>query len=170
MSEQDARQQSRSDVQQKAEEEIRKAFQKELAEKCNIEVDLEIDLKKDDKKPPKAIQESGIQLDGFSDDPKLLEPILIEIWAHQGKTKPGQRNKVMKDMCKLLLAEELLDKPCQKYIVVSDEEVLSFLNGRSWMGDFAKKFGIKFWIANIKPATRKNLNNAQTNQGDKFSS
>ncbi len=135
-----------------------------LAEKCNIEVDLEIDLKKNDKKLPESIKESGIQLDGFSDDKKLSEPICVEIWAHQGKAKGGQPHKVMKDMCKLLLAERLLGEPCQKYIVVSDGEALSFLSGKSWMGDFAKRFGIKFWITEISDKAKQEIKDVQERQ------
>ncbi len=54
---------------------------------------------------PRAIRlPSGVRLvvDGACDDP----PILCEAWAHQGEAKSAQRDKVAKDILKLLILKE----------------------------------------------------------------
>ena len=45
-----------------------------------------------------------LELDGFCESP----PILCEIWAHVGRPKSAQKNKVMKDALKLLFARKRL--------------------------------------------------------------
>jgi len=91
------------------------------------------------------------------------EPILVEIWAHQGKAKAGQQSKVMKDMCRLLLAEKILDIPCKKLIVVTDTEAVSFLE-KSWQGEFAEKFGIHTIVIEIPQEEKDKIVDAQKEQ------
>ncbi len=82
-----------SSIQREAEKLIRKALEEKL--KCNIgESPAEL---------------CGLKLDGFCEAER---PICVEIWAHQGPVKPGQKAKVMTDFCKRLLAEKLLGKQC----------------------------------------------------------
>ncbi len=102
----------------------------------------------------------GLKLDGFCD---AECPICIEIWAHQGSAKSAQKAKVMKDMCKLLLAEKKLGKPCRKIFVVADQDAVSHLKN-SWQGEFAKKFGIELQVVDIDNTTRQQIRQAQKEQ------
>jgi len=101
-----------------------------------------------------------VELDGFVDGP---EPICVEIWAHQGPTKGGQPHKVMRDFCKLLLVEKLLKRDCKKVFAVCDEVAIVFLK-KSWMGRFAKEFGIEVFPVQISEATRERIRLAQKRQ------
>ena len=102
----------------------------------------------------------GIQLDGFAD---CDEPVCVEVWAHQGRAKGGQLGKVMKDMCKLLLCERLLGKPCRKVFAVADESAILFLQN-SWQGRFVREFGIECIVVNIPEDVRDRVRKAQKKQ------
>ncbi|MCH9031114.1 MAG: hypothetical protein IIB00_02500 [candidate division Zixibacteria bacterium] len=135
---------SDSTIQRQAEVVIRARLEKELG--CNL-VETSKYLKK-------------LKLDGFCDSEL---PILIEIWAHQGRAKPAQQAKVMKDMCRLLLAEKLLGKPCRKIFVVSDQIAISHLKN-SWQGEFAKSFGIETKVIPIDSELKRLILLAQKRQ------
>jgi len=104
--------------------------------------------------------ELGLQLDAFAEGPP---PVCAEIWAHQGRAKSAQKAKVMADMCKLLLCERLLGKPCRKFFAVSDELALAFLQN-SWQGRFADEFGIERIVVQIPAEVRARIAEAQRKQ------
>ncbi len=99
-------------------------------------------------------------LNGFQDGER---PICVEIWAHQGKAKSAQQAKVMKDFCKLLLAEKRLAKYCRKIFAVCDEEAISHLKN-SWQGEFAKAFDIEFLVVAIDDSIKQEIRHAQKKQ------
>jgi len=101
-----------------------------------------------------------VDLDGYVDGP---EPILLEVWAHQGPAKGAQPGKVMKDFCKLLLVERLLDRPCRKVFAVADPAAVAFLRN-SWQGQFAEEFGIEVVVLTISNQTRRRVQEAQQRQ------
>lgn len=103
---------------------------------------------------------SGPRLDGFAD---AEQPICVEIWAHQGRAKSAQKNKVMADMCKLVLCEHILGRKCRKIIAVSDQAALSFLQN-SWTGQFADTFGIERRVVPIPEEHRTRIREAQKKQ------
>ncbi|MFO0646510.1 MAG: hypothetical protein U0326_09755 [Polyangiales bacterium] len=83
-----------------------------------------------------------LKLDGYASGPP---PVLVEVFAHVGPSKGGQRHKIAHDMTKLLLAEKLLDVPCRKVIAVIDEAAVSHLR-RGWNQEFAERFGIEVCV------------------------
>ena len=101
-----------------------------------------------------------VDLDGFVDGE---QPICVEVWAHQGKAKGGQPGKVMKDFCKLLLVEKMLERPCRKVFAVCDEQAIAFLEN-SWQGRFADEFGIERIVVSVSEATRQRVRGAQSRQ------
>ena len=133
-----------SSIQRQAEAVIRKELETKLG--CSI-----------GKSPDKL---GGLKLDGFV---KAECPICIEIWAHQGSAKSAQKAKVIKDMCKLLLAERLIGKRCRKIFVVADQAAVSHLTN-SWQGEFAKKFDIELQVVDIDDDTRQQILQAQKEQ------
>lgn len=84
-------------------------------------------------------QLSMLKLDGYASGPP---PVLVEVFAHVGPSKGGQRHKIAHDMTKLLLAEKLLGVPCRKVIAVIDKAAVSHLS-RGWNHEFAEHFGIE---------------------------
>jgi hypothetical protein len=101
-----------------------------------------------------------VNLDGFADGPT---PICVEVWAHQGKAIGGQPAKVMKDICKLLLVEKLIGRPCRKIVAVCDDSALNFLQN-SWQGRFADEFGIERIVVDVDEAIRDKVRQAQARQ------
>lgn len=87
-------------------------------------------------------QLSMLKLDGYAD---AAIPVLIEVFAHVGRSKGGQRHKIAHDMTKLLLAERLLGVPCRKVIAVIDEAAIAHLRG-GWNREFANSFGIELRV------------------------
>ncbi len=136
-----------STVQQEAEKEILSELGK------NIDVDFS--------KHPHP-ENLSCKLDGFGLD-STNKPVCVEVFAHQGISKPGQKKKIMCDMCKLLLVEKQLGRNCLKVIAVSDCEAVGFLDN-SWMGKFADKFGIVIQLVSISDALCVKIKDAQSKQ------
>ena len=87
--------------------------------------------------PPAELM--GLRLDGYAAGSPA---VLVEIFAHVGASKAGQRRKIVNDMAKLVLAERLLDVPCRKLIAVIDHAAIAHFEG-SWAGEFARHFDIE---------------------------
>lgn len=83
-----------------------------------------------------APQLKGLKLDAFAAGP---QPVLVEVFAHVGPSKSGQRRKVANDMVKLLLAERRLGVSCRKVIAVIDKAAVAHHEG-GWVGEFATAF------------------------------
>ena len=84
-------------------------------------------------------QLSILKLDGYA---SAEVPVLVEVFAHVGRSKGGQRHKIAHDMTKLLLAERRLGVACRKVIAVIDEAAVAHLRG-GWNREFAESFGIE---------------------------
>lgn len=80
----------------------------------------------------------GLQLDGYAGGDV---PLLVEVFAHVGPSKPGQRKKITHDMAKLLLAERRLGVACRKVVAVIDAAAVAHLRG-GWEGAFAREFDV----------------------------
>lgn len=102
-----------------------------------------------------------VELDGYHDGEP---PTCVEVFSHVGKCKDGQRKKIMRDMCRLLLAERLIGRPCKKIIAVCSEATVSFLRGSSWQARFAIEFGIDVQCVQISEQTTDRLLRAQRRQ------
>jgi hypothetical protein len=61
--------------------------------------------------------------------------VLCEAWAHQGRAKAAQKNKLLADALKLTLAALIVGGTPRLYLVVSDEEAVVHLRGRAWAAD-----------------------------------
>lgn len=103
----------------------------------------------------------SVQLDGFCDGDV---PVCVEAWAHHGRAIGSQPAKVMKDMCKLLLVERLLGKPCRKCFVVCDKDAVRFLQGAGWEAKFAAEFGIEILVVSIPESHCAAVRDAQVRQ------
>ena len=60
-----------------------------------------------------VLQSTTFQLDGYSENP----PVLCEIYSRIGKLKPAQKNKINKDILKMLLIEKMSEMPDPAYPV-----------------------------------------------------
>jgi hypothetical protein len=103
-----------------------------------------------------------VKLDGFD----RKRRILCEVYAHIGPLKPGQINKVAKDILKMLLVEADQGKRHWRKIYCFANEVPKQLgrNGRSWLAHSREQFGIKFMRVRLANATIASLKKAQRRQ------
>jgi hypothetical protein len=70
-----------------------------------------------------------LEIDGVSESP----PIICEAWAHPGRAKTAQRNKLFTDAFKLIYAAQFLPKETRKILVVADPKAVRHLGGKGWM-------------------------------------
>ena len=101
-----------------------------------------------------------IQPDFYSES----ELIVGEIFAHIGKPKKAQDNKIANDVLKMLLLEKITGKKFRKIIVVCDEEEQKKLQGLSALAESIRQFGIEIIRIEIDDELRDKILNAQKRQ------
>jgi hypothetical protein len=69
-----------------------------------------------------------VDVDGVSHEP----PVLVEAWAHQGKPKSAQRNKVLSDALKLIHVAKILGGEHRRVLCFSDPDAARPFVGKSW--------------------------------------
>ena len=121
--------QARADVQQKVEKIL---FDKMCAE-----------LQDDSLKPNQSLvldSETGVEIvpDFFSE----ATHVIGEIYAHMGKLRGSQGDKIAADILKMLLYEKKSGIQCRKYFVICSEEVEKQLLGKSALAESIKAFGV----------------------------
>ncbi len=122
-----------------------------LAEKIGV------DLK------PERIQlpEGGwLQVDGFSKDPRVA----CEAWAHQGEAKSAQKDKVTKDIFKLVFVRELMQADTRLILLFSDQAATKFLRGRSWRAQAMRSLGVEIEVVDVPVEVRNRVIAAQKRQ------
>ena len=90
--------------------------------------------------------------------------VIGEIFAHIGKPKKAQDNKIANDILKMLLLEKIAGKPYRKIIVVCDEQEEKKLKGLSALSESIRQFGIEIMYIQIDEKLRQEILNAQERQ------
>lgn len=103
---------------------------------------------------------SWLQIDGVSIDP----PVLVEAWAHQGKPKSAQRNKVAADALKLSFAGKALGTDPRLILLFADEEAAAEFRSSSWRASAIADMGIEVTVAEIGRELRSEIRDAQQKQ------
>lgn len=101
-----------------------------------------------------------IELDGATADLSVL----CEAWAHQGRAKPAQKSKLLTDAFKLSLAAKVTGGTPRLILLVSDEEAIAHLRGRSWGTAALRHFGIELFVVDVPDETRAAITAAQQRQ------
>jgi hypothetical protein len=89
---------------------------------------------------------------------------LVEAWAHQGPAKGGQKHKVVADAFKLVFAEHLLGRTCQKVLLLSDHEAAASFQGDSWVASAFEEYGVKIRVVELSEQLRTEIRAAQDRQ------
>jgi hypothetical protein len=84
-------------------------------------------------------------VDGFHKDDSRVT--LVEAWAHVGKARAAQRNKVLSDMLKLALVASALRRSypslrVESYLIFADSAAANVVQGKGWASLATKEFGI----------------------------
>jgi hypothetical protein len=101
-----------------------------------------------------------IQIDGYSDEP----PVICEAWAHIGKPKGSQPDKVMTDALKLLFCEKRLCKKFKKILLFSDEVAQHYFSGKSWQAESLREYDIEIITLQLPVARLNKIKKAQERQ------
>ncbi len=105
--------------------------------------------------------ETLFQVDGYSENP----PILCEIYSRVGKLKVAQKDKIGKDILKMLLIEKMQNKTFRKIIAFADENAASSFNlGESWYSKLKDYLNIEILVINISIELKENLLAVQKRQ------
>ncbi len=109
-----------------------------------------------------------MRVDGYYCDNDHI--IIVEAWAHIGKAKAAQKNKVMTDVLKLAYISDCLAKESNSisvecYYVFADAAAAEVLtNLTSWNARAGQRFEIQARIADISDELRQNILQAQKQQ------
>lgn len=101
-----------------------------------------------------------IQPDFYSEE----ETIVGEIFAHIGKPKKAQDNKIANDILKMLLLEKVHNKRYRKIIVICDENEEKKLQGMSALAESIRQFEIEIIRIEIPEHIKNNILDAQNRQ------
>jgi hypothetical protein len=101
-----------------------------------------------------------MEIDGMCQVP----PVLCEAWAHHGKPKSAQKNKVMTDAAKMIFAAKICADSPRLIMLFSDEEAAAPFRGRSWMAQFLQLNGVEVHIVELPETVRNEIRVAQKRQ------
>ena len=87
--------------------------------------------------------------------------IVGEIFAHIGKPKKAQDNKVANDILKMLLLEKTTGKQYRKIIVVCDTDEKKKLEGKSLLSESIRQFGVEILYVEIDTNLKQQIMDAQ---------
>ena len=87
--------------------------------------------------------------------------IVGEIFAHIGKPKKAQDNKIANDILKMLLLDKVTGKHHRKIIVVCDTSEKKKLEGKSVLAESIRQFNIEIIYVEIDAETQKQIVAAQ---------
>jgi hypothetical protein len=97
-----------------------------------------------------------VDVDGVDAD----RSVFVEVFAHVGRLKGGQRHKVSNDALKLITLGR--EHPNARLVIAfADAEAAAFVIGRSWLAVALRSAGIEVVVADIDDALRDELRAAQ---------
>jgi hypothetical protein len=98
-------------------------------------------------------------VDGISEDP----PAYIEVFAHQGPLKAGQRHKVATDVLKLITLGR--EHPEARLIIAfADREAADTVTGSTWLAQALRSGHVEVVVAEVNPALLGLIRAAQRRQ------
>jgi hypothetical protein len=98
-------------------------------------------------------------VDGVAPD----ESVLVEVFAHQGELKGGQRGKIARDALKLMTLGH--HRPGARLILaLADPAVVRPLTATSWLAESLKTFGVEVMLVKLDAETRGKIADAQVRQ------
>lgn len=101
-----------------------------------------------------------VDVDGVAAD----ESVLVEVFAHQGELKGGQRHKIGGDALKLItIARGRVPAP-RLVLAFADPAMTTFFAGKSWLAAAVIAWDIEVVVAELDDAVREGIRTAQARQ------
>lgn len=86
-----------------------------------------------------------VNVDGVCESPTIL----VEVFAHQGPLKGGQRHKMISDALKLLaVSRKLFDSKARVILLLTDEAAAKSIR-TGWRGAVLSTFGVEIRVVTI---------------------
>lgn len=101
-----------------------------------------------------------MQPDFYSEEHRIVG----EIFAHIGKPKKAQDNKIANDILKMLSLEKVTGKSYRKILVVCDVAEKKKLEGQSVLAESIRQFDVEVIYVEIDTETKKQILEAQALQ------
>jgi hypothetical protein len=113
------------------------------------------------------IGKNKVTVDGFHRDENRIT--LVEAWAHVGKAKSAQRNKVLGDMLKLAFVSSVLRRShpnlnVESHLIFADLSAANVVNGNGWAALAAKEFGVAMQVIELSKEVIDTIKEAQRRQ------
>ncbi len=100
-----------------------------------------------------------VQVDGAASDGSVL----VEIFAHQGPLKSGQRHKVAQDALKLITLGR--GRPdAELFIAFGDTEAAAYATKGTWLSEALATWGVTVLVVELDQAVRQGIRAAQVRQ------
>jgi len=100
-----------------------------------------------------------VQVDGVAPD----ESVLVEVFAHHGPLKGGQRHKVANDALKLATLGKT--RPDSRLIIAfGDAEAAKDVRGKSWLSEALRAWNVEVVVVDLDEGVRAGLRAAQVQQ------
>lgn len=101
-----------------------------------------------------------LEVDGMCESPAIL----CEAWAHLGRPKSAQKNKVITDAAKLMFAAKLCSGNARLILAFADEQAASHFKGRNWMAQLLQINGVEVHVLDLPEHVRRKVLLAQKRQ------
>ena len=99
------------------------------------------------------------EVDGASVD----ENVLVEVFAHQGAGKGGQRGKIARDALKLMALRH--HRPNARLLIaLADRQLVDSLTAKSWLAEALRTFSVDVVYVEITAGARAAIADAQVRQ------
>ena len=100
-----------------------------------------------------------MNVDGVSDDPQVF----VEVFAHQGALKGGQRHKVAGDVLKLVTLSKAHPE-ARLVLAFADAVAAKSVQNKGWLAETVVTWGIEVIVVDLPADVRAGLNAAQLRQ------
>ena len=101
-----------------------------------------------------------VDVDGVAPD----ESVLVEVFAHQGQLRSGQRHKIAGDALKLITTAIGKDPAPRLVLAFADPVMTSFFAGKNWLAAAVVAWDIEVVVVELDASVREGIRAAQARQ------
>jgi hypothetical protein len=94
----------------------------------------------------------------------LDESVFVEVSAHQGPPKGGQRHKIAADLLKLVTLARGREPRPRLILAFADQQAAAWSLGKSWLAASVAAWEVEVMVVNLEDSVRQALRAAQARQ------
>jgi hypothetical protein len=100
-----------------------------------------------------------VQVDGVAED----ETVFVEIFAHQGPLRGGQRHKVAQDALKLITIGRT-HPDAELILAFADDDAAAYASKGTWVAEALSTWGVSVLVVELDESVRDGIKHAQVKQ------